>query len=115
PATWPALPAAFESLLAQFQSDIIPGLLHWGHPRFLAYFGSTTTAPGIVAEMLAAALNVSAMTWQTSPAATELESVVLGWLREAVGLPSTFQGIVYDTASISLAHALAAARERARP
>ena len=79
----------------------------------MGYFGSTTTAPGILAEMIAAALNVNAMTWRTSPAATELETVVLKWLRQWLGLPPTFEGVVYDTASISTMHALAAAREQA--
>jgi aromatic-L-amino-acid/L-tryptophan decarboxylase len=88
-------------------------MVHWGHPQFMGYFGSTTTAPGILAEMAAAALNVNAMTWRTSPAATELESVVLDWLRQWIRLPPGFRGVVYDTASISTMHALAVARERA--
>ncbi len=95
------------------QELIVPGVVHWGHPRFMGYFGSTTTAPGILAEMISAALNVNAMTWRTSPAATELETVILRWLREWLSLPSTFEGVVYDTASISTMHALAAARELA--
>jgi aromatic-L-amino-acid decarboxylase len=89
----------------------MPGIVHWGHPAFLGYFGSTTTAPGILGEMLAAALNVSAMTWRTSPAATELEALVLDWLRQMLELPVDFTGIVYDTASVAVLHALAAARE----
>ena len=79
----------------------------------MGYFGSTTTGPGILAELIAAALNVNAMTWRTSPAATELETVVLDWLRQWLGLPAGFRGVVYDTASISTLHALAAAREGA--
>ena len=78
----------------------------------MGYFGSTTTGPGILAEMIAAALNVNAMMWRTSPAATELETVVLRWLREWLALPEIFEGVVYDTASISTLHALAAAREQ---
>lgn len=97
------------------QQLIVPGVVHWGHPRFMGYFGSTTTAPGILAEMISAALNINAMTWRTSPAATELETIVLTWLREWLGLPSTFGGVIYDTASISTLHALAAAREEAAP
>ncbi len=115
PPQLPDQPTPFSVLLDQFRQDIVPAVLHWGHPAFLAYFGSTTTGPGIVAELLAAGLNVSAMTWQTSPAATELETVVLGWLRDMLGLPSEFSGIVYDTASVGLAHALSAAREQVRP
>ncbi len=89
----------------------MPGIVHWGHPAFLGYFATNTTAPGILGEMLTAALNVSAMTWQTSPAATELEIVVLDWMRQRLRLPREFQGVVYDTASVGLLHALAAARE----
>jgi aromatic-L-amino-acid decarboxylase len=101
-----------ENIFQDFQEIIMPGLVHWGHPAFLGYFGSTTTAPGILGEMLAAALNVSAMTWRTSPAATELETLVLDWLRQMLGLSQAFTGVVYDTASVAVLHALAAARER---
>jgi aromatic-L-amino-acid/L-tryptophan decarboxylase len=104
---------AFSNIWNDFQEIVLPGIVHWGHPQFLGYFGSTTTGPGILAEMIAAALNVNAMTWRTSPAATELETVVLRWLREWLGLPETFEGVVYDTASVSTLHALAAAREQA--
>jgi aromatic-L-amino-acid decarboxylase len=103
-----------ESLDAIFDDIdrlIVPGVVHWGHPSFFGYFGTTTTAPGILGELIAAALNVSAMTWRTSPAATELESVVTDWLRQMIGLPERYQGVVYDTASVSTMHALAAARE----
>ena len=88
----------------------MPGIVHWGHPAFLGYFGSTTNGPALLGEIVAAALNVSAMTWQTSPAATELETVVLGWIRQMVALPPTFTGVVYDTASVGIA---ARARRRA--
>ncbi|HEU4598030.1 MAG TPA: aminotransferase class I/II-fold pyridoxal phosphate-dependent enzyme [Pyrinomonadaceae bacterium] len=107
----PEEPAAFEEIFRDFQEQIVPGLVHWGHPKFLGYFGSTTTAHGILGEMLAAALNVSAMTWRTSPAATELEETVLDWLRRMLRLPEAFTGVVYDTASVAVLHALAAARE----
>ncbi len=114
-ARLPALPpdeaAPFQDIFKDFNEIILPGIVHWGHPRFFGYFGSTTTAPGILGEMLAAALNVSAMTWRTSPAATELETVVLDWLRQLLGLPRDFTGVVYDTASVAVLHALAAARE----
>ncbi|MFN2492043.1 MAG: aspartate aminotransferase family protein, partial [Pyrinomonadaceae bacterium] len=111
PDDLPELGAPIESILKDFQKLILPHLVHWGHPAFLGYFGSTTTAPGILGEMIAAALNVSAMTWRTSPAATELETVVLEWLRRMLDLPETFSGVVYDTASVATLHALAAARE----
>jgi aromatic-L-amino-acid decarboxylase len=111
PSTIPKMPVPIETLMADFERLIVPNLVHWGHPAFLGYFGSTTTAPGILGEILAASLNVSAMTWATSPAATELESVVLRWLREMLRLPEEFFGVVYDTASVGTLHALAAARE----
>ena len=104
---------AFDQIFADVNELIIPNLLHWGHPQFAAYFGATSTAPGMLAEMISAAVNVNAMTWRTSPAATELEIVVLDWLRQWLKLPAEFRGVVYDTASISTMHALAAAREEA--
>ncbi|HEX3175217.1 MAG TPA: pyridoxal-dependent decarboxylase [Methylomirabilota bacterium] len=110
----PAPPEHGEKLAAifdDFERLIMPGIVHWGHPAFLGYFGSTTTAPGILGDWLAAALNVSAMTWRTSPAATELETTVLGWIRGMVGITEAFEGVVYDTASVATLHALAAARE----
>jgi aromatic-L-amino-acid/L-tryptophan decarboxylase len=104
-----------SELLDEFER-IIPGsLVHWSHPRFLGYFGWTTTGPGIVAEALAAALAVNAMTWRTSPGATELETRVLEWIRRLMGLPESYFGVVYDTASVSTMHALACARERVAP
>jgi aromatic-L-amino-acid decarboxylase len=105
----------FDRIFADLKELIIPGVLHWGHPSFLSYFGSTTTAPGIEGEMIAAALNINAMTWRTCPAATELETVVVDWLRQWLHLPEEFEGVVYDTASIGIMHALAAAREEAAP
>jgi aromatic-L-amino-acid decarboxylase len=107
----PGKAASVDEIFRDFQELILPGIVHWGHPAFLGYFGSTTTAPGILAEILAAALNVSAMTWRTSPAATELETLVLDWLRQLLCLPESFTGVVYDTASVAVLHALAAARE----
>jgi aromatic-L-amino-acid/L-tryptophan decarboxylase len=109
----PEQPEPFANIWKDFEQIVLPGIVHWGHPQFMGYFGSTTTGPGILAEMIAAALNVNAMTWRTSPAATELETVVLRWLREWLALPEIFEGVVYDTASISTLHALAAAREEA--
>lgn len=111
PPAPPTEAASFDEIFSDFQELILPGLVHWGHPSFLGYFGSTTTAPGIIGEMLAATLNVSAMTWRTSPSATELETVVLDWLRQMLCLSADFTGIVYDTASVAILHALAAARE----
>jgi len=115
PAEPPAEAEAFDAIFADFERVIVPGLTHWNHPGFFAYFATSGSGPGILAEMLTAALNVQAMLWRTSPAATELEEVVLGWLRDLMGLPGSFGGVIYDTASISTLHALAAARETAIP
>jgi len=105
----------FEKILTDVDNIIVPGMVHWSHPMFLGYFGWTSTAPGILGEMLTAPLNVNAMTWRTCPAATELETVVIDWLREWVGLSEQFEGVVYDTASVGIMHALAVAREEAAP
>lgn len=113
PAQAPEAGEPLHEILDVVDKLVLPGITHWGHPRFMGYFGSTTTAPGILAEMITAALNVNAMTWQVSPAATELETVVLDWLRQWLGLSSDFRGVVYDTASIATLHALAVAREEA--
>jgi len=105
----------FEKILSDVDRLIVPGMVHWGHPMFLGYFGWTTTAPGILGEIITAPLNVNAMTWRTSPAATELETLVIDWLRQWMHLPKDFDGVVYDTASVGVMHALAAAREDAAP
>jgi aromatic-L-amino-acid decarboxylase len=115
PPAAPEDPEPFDNLIADFERIVVPGLTHWNHPGFFAYFAITGSAPGVLAEFLSAALNVQAMLWRTSPAATELEEVVLGWLRQWLGLPATFEGVIYDTASIATLHALAAAREAAVP
>ena len=105
----------FEKILSDLDDIIVPGMVHWSHPMFLGYFGWTSTAPGILGEILSAPLNVNAMTWRTCPAATELETVVIDWLRQWVGLSDEFEGVVYDTASVGIMHALAVAREQAAP
>lgn len=104
-----------DAILDDFESLILPGITHWNHPGFMAYFAITASGPGILGEFLTAALNVNGMLWLTSPAATELEQVTLSWLRQWTGLPENWFGIVYDTASISTMHAIAAAREWADP
>jgi aromatic-L-amino-acid decarboxylase len=111
----PEQPVALDTIIGDLDTVVMPGIVHWGHPAFLGYFGSTSNGPALLGEIAAAALNVSAMTWRTSPAATELESVVLQWIRRMLGLPGAFMGVVYDTASVALLHALAAARERCAP
>ena len=105
----------FETILTDIDRIIIPGMVHWSHPMFLGYFGWTSTAPGILGEILSAPLNVNAMTWRTCPAATELETVMIDWLRQWVGLSNQFEGVIYDTASVGIMHALAVAREEAAP
>jgi len=104
---------AMEAMLAELDRFIVPGVTHWNHPGFFAYFAISGSGPGILGEMLSAAFNVNAMLWRTSPSATELEEVTLEWLRQLIGLPDTFEGVIYDTASISSLCAIAAAREAA--
>jgi aromatic-L-amino-acid decarboxylase len=102
----------FEDILSDFEKIIVPGMTHWNHPAFMAYFSITGSGPGIIGELLSAALNNNAMLWKSGPSATELEEVTLNWLRQMIGLPEEFWGIVYDTASVSTMHAIAAAREQ---
>src|SRR5437899_6488789 len=115
PAKPPEQGEAFDKMLSDIDQVIVPGMVHWSHPMFLGYFGWSTTAPGILGEILSAPLNVNAMTWRTCPAATEVETVVIDWIRQWVGLPKDFDGVVYDTASVAIVHALAVAREEAAP
>src|SRR5213079_2097143 len=115
PAQPPEHGESFENILADVDRLILPGMVHWSHPMFLGYFGWTATAPGILGEIISVPLNVNAMTWRTCPAATELETVVIAWLRQWLGLPDEFGGVVYDTASVGIMHALAVAREEAAP
>ncbi|HEY3382958.1 MAG TPA: pyridoxal-dependent decarboxylase [Vicinamibacterales bacterium] len=103
----------FDAILADFERVIVPGITHWNHPGFFAYFAITGSGPGVLAELLSAALNAQGMLWRTSPSVTELEEVSLGWLRQLMGLPDVFDGVIYDTASVSSLHALATAREAA--
>src|SRR3982074_2854776 len=98
-------------ILADIDRLIVPALTHWSHPSFFAYFATSTSAPGIFGELLSAAFDNKAMLWRTSPASTELEEVTLDWLRQMMGLDAGLTGIIYDTASVSSMHAIAAARE----
>ncbi len=113
PSAAPERGEAMEAMLADLDRVIVPGVTHWNHPGFFAYFAISGSAPGILGEMLSAAFNVNAMLWRTSPSATELEEVTLEWLRQMIGLPVAFEGVIYDTASISTLCAIAAAREAA--
>jgi len=111
PAAPPAAGEALARILDDVPGTVLPGVTHWNHPGFFAYFPSSAAAPGILGEMLAAALNVNGMLWKTSPAATEMEMAVLDWLRQMLGLPEGLFGVIQDTASASTLVALAAARE----
>jgi len=103
---------AMADILADFQQIILPGVTHWNHPRFFAYFPANNSGPSILGELLSAALGINAMLWQTCPAATELEEQVMDWLRQMLELPEEFHGVIQDTASTATLCALVCARER---
>lgn len=111
PANPPEKPESMDVILKDMEQYILPGITHWNHPAFFAYFAISGSGPGILGELLSAAFNVNAMLWKTSPAATELEELVLDWLRQLMGLPPSFMGVINDTASVSTLCAMAAARE----
>jgi aromatic-L-amino-acid decarboxylase len=111
PTTPPQKGESMEQIIADVDRLIVPALTHWSHPSFFAYFATSTSAPGIFGELLSAAFDNKAMLWRTSPASTELEEVTLDWLRQMMGLDPGMTGIIYDTASVSSMHAIAAARE----
>lgn len=115
PSAAPERGEPMAAILEDFRKLVVPAMTHWNHPGFMAYFANTSPGPGIIGELLTAALNGNGMLWKTSPAVTELEQVAMGWLRQWLGLPEEFFGIIYDTASISSFHAIAAAREMADP
>jgi aromatic-L-amino-acid decarboxylase len=115
PSSAPEDGEPFDAILEDFHRHVLPAVTHWNHPGFMAYFACTGSAPAVVAEMLSAALNTNGIHWLTSPAVAELEQVTLGWLRQWLGLPPEFFGVIYDTASVSTLHAIAAAREMADP
>ncbi len=115
PASAPRSGEPFDALLEDFRDIVVPGVTHWNHPSFFAYFANTGSGPGILGEMLVAALNVNAMVWRSCPAGTELEEHTVDWLRQMVGLPAGFHGTINDTASSGSLYALAAARELAVP
>lgn len=112
PPTPPAAGEPFERIAADFRTLILPGMTHWNHPGWFAYFPANHSPPSILAEMLTATLGAQCMSWQTSPAATELEQVVMEWLRDMLGLPGDFTGVIQDTASTATLVALLTARER---
>lgn len=103
----------FGAVLADVDKLILPAVTHWNHPNFHGLFSTSTSSVGVFGEMLTAAFDMKGMLWRTSPASTELEDVVLDWLRQMMDMPDHFEGIIYDTASVSTMHAIAAAREKA--
>jgi aromatic-L-amino-acid decarboxylase len=110
PAAPPEQAEPFSAVLDDLDGVLLPGITHWNHPRFFAYFAISATEPGILAELVTAALNVNAMLWRTSPAATELEELAVDWVRQLLGLPEGLHGHIEDTASTSTLAALTAAR-----
>ncbi len=112
PASPPEDGEDFEAVLADLDRVILPGVTHWSHPGFFAYFPSNASGPGILGELVSAGLNTNGMLWETCPASTELEITVMDWLRQAIGLPGEFRGVIQDTASVSTLVALLTARER---
>jgi len=113
PAQPPAAGTAMADIFADFERDILPGMTHWQHPSFFAYFPANSSPPSVLAEMLTATLAAQCMLWQTSPAATEMETRTMEWLRDMIGLPKAFQGVIQDSASSATLAALVTARERA--
>ncbi|MEO0460151.1 MAG: aminotransferase class V-fold PLP-dependent enzyme [Myxococcota bacterium] len=113
PTEPPDSPEAFDAIFRDFRSLIVPGMTHWNHPGWFGYFPANNSPPSILAEMLVATLGAQCMSWQTSPAATELEEVTLDWLRQLLGLPETLTGVIQDSASSASLVALLCAREQA--
>ncbi len=112
PTRPPELGEEMSRIFADFEKIILPGVTHWNHPRFFAYFPANNSGPSILGEMLSAALGVNGMVWQSCPAATELEETVMEWLRQLLTLPPAFRGVIQDTASTSTITAMICAREK---
>ena len=112
-ASAPEVGEPMERIFADFQAQVMPGITHWQHPSFFAYFPANSSPPSVLAEMLVATVAPQCMLWQTSPAATEMETRVLDWLRQMIGLPEGFDGVIQDSASSAMLCALLTARERA--
>jgi len=113
PPAPPETPEAMETIFADFERIVMPGMTHWQHPRFFAYFPANFTPPSMLAEFLATTVAAQCMLWQTSPAATEMETVMMDWLRQSVGLPEGFKGVIQDSASSATLAAVLVMRERA--
>lgn len=113
PATPPEGPQPMEEVFRDFEEIVMPGITHWQHPRFFAYFNSNAAAPSVLAEFLVSAIAPQCMLWQTSPAATEMETRMMDWLRQALGLADGFQGVIQDSASSATLAAVLTLREKA--
>ena len=113
PQSAPESGEAMEDIFRDFQEIILPGMTHWQHPSFFAYFPANSSPPSVLAEMLTATLSAQCMLWQTSPAASELEERVLEWLRAMLALPQGFTGVIHDSATSATLAALLCAREKA--
>ena len=114
PSAAPEAGESFEAIFKDFQKIVMPGMTHWQHPSFFAYFPANSSPPSVLAEMLTATLAAQCMLWQTSPAATEMEVVVLGWLRQLLGLPEGWSGVIQDSASSATLCAVLTARRGGR-
>lgn len=111
PQTAPIEHEDLTNIFSDVDKIILPGVTHWQHPNFMAYFNSSASGPGILGEILSSAFNTNGMVWKSNPASAELEETVLNWFKKMIGLPEEFFGVVYDTASVSTLHGIAAARE----
>ena len=112
PSLPPSEPEPFENFMRDLDEIIMPGITHWQSPDFFAYFPANSSPPSVLAEMITATLGAQCMNWETSPAAAELEEKMMIWLREMTGLPSTFEGVIQDSASSATLAAIITAREK---
>ncbi|MCX2743404.1 pyridoxal-dependent decarboxylase [Mangrovivirga sp. M17] len=112
PSDYPEEPESFDQIFNDFKENILPGMTHWQHPGFMAYFPANNSFPSILAEMVTAGMGAQCMIWLTSPAAEELEDRMMEWLRKAIGLPDSFTGVIQDTASTATLVAILTAREK---
>jgi aromatic-L-amino-acid decarboxylase len=115
PPVGPASGESMDVILRDFRELVLPLITHWNHPRFHGYFSISSSAPGILGELLIAALNINAVIWKSGPAATELEQVTAGWLLEWLQLPSSWFGMIVDSSCVSVLQAIVAARQRTEP
>ncbi len=113
PQSPPETPEAIDTIFDDFEKTIMPGMTHWQHPRFFAYFPANAAPVSVLAEYLVSSIAAQCMLWQTSPTATELETKVIDWLRQAIGLPDSFSGVIQDSASSATLCAVLTMREKA--